>query len=396
MLKRVGSFVFGLVATAIMATTAFAGPYDPVYKVDDLVITEFEIEQRAMLQAFLGATGNQIKIAEEQLIEDRVKQAAAKRQGITLAPDQLLIGMDEFASRGGLTAEELISLLESQGIYRETLEAFVQSGIIWQQVVSSRFGFQGILSDSAIDAELAVGTANTDATELLLAEIVISFQSRGEEGAKELAARIRRDILNGANFGVQSAQYSESPTAADGGLRDWSALNSLPDDIVGPLIVGGVGAITEPVEIGNNVAILQLRGIRTNSEITNPTSVEYMVVPVPAGADLSKELENVDTCNDMRAVSNNVQPQVYTLSNVLERAIAEPYASVIDDLDLNEFQRIQRGNGQIELVMVCSRQRDLQEDARERLRNLLGNQRVNSFGAAFLQELLGNATITRL
>ena len=389
------------VATSWFLGSVFAGPYDAVIQVDDLVITEFELEQREQFQAFLGATGNQRRIAEDQLIEDRIKLSAAKRQSIEVSQQELQIGLDQFAARGELNSEEFISILESQGIYRETFEEFVRASLAWNQVVSSRFGFRSALSEQEIDAELAVGTANRDAIELLIAEIVIPFQARGEEGTKELAEDIRREIVTGqATFEISAAQYSETPTAANGGVRDWSPLNTLAETIVGPLVGGGVGTISEPVELGNAVAIFQLRGIRTNNSGVTPTSIEFMTLPLAKNEsgtlniNVDRLLEDVDTCNDLRAVSNDLQTNLYTLSNVLERAAGAQYAATLSDLDVNEYQLVKSQNS-VEIVMVCSRQRDLKDDARQRLRNILGNRRVESFGNAYLQELKGNATITR-
>ena len=391
-------FVLALIWTSV---PSFAGPYDPVIRVNDQVITEFELEQRQLFQAFLGATGNLRQIAEDQLIEDRLKMSAAKSLDITISPDQVLAGLEQFAARGELSAAELISILETQGVYRETFEDFVEAGIAWNQVISARFGFRGFLSEQEIDAELAVGTSNRDAIELLLSEIVIPFQARGEEGSKELAENIRREILRGeATFAVSAAQYSETPTASNGGVRDWVALNSLSENIVGPLIGGGVGTLSEPIELGNAVGLFQLRGIRTNNSSVTATTVEFMTLALPVletggvTQSTSKALENVDTCNDLRSVSNSIQPNSYMLNNVLEGSVGAQYAASLSDLDVNEYKTVSRQNAQ-EVIMVCSRQRDLQEDARSRLRNLLGNRRVESFGEAYLQELTGNAFITR-
>lgn len=379
----------------------FSAPYDSIIQVNDQVITEFELEQRELLLGFLGATGNQKRIAEEQLIEDRLKLSAAKRQGVEITSDQIFAGIEQFAARGEISGAELVSIAETRGIYRETIEDFVRVNLAWNEVLSARFGFRGFLSEQEIDTELAVGTANQEGIELLLAEIILPYQSRGEEGAKELAETIRSEILRGeSTFAVSAAQYSETPTAANGGVREWVALSQLSNNIYGPLVGGGVGSLSEPIELGNAIGVFQLRGIRTNASNVTPTTIEFMTLPLAATSEAtipfnpSELLETVDTCNDLRAISNDIQPNLYSLSSVLERAAGAQYAAVLTDLDVNEAKTIQRANG-VEIVMVCSRQRDLQEDARARLRNILGDRRVDSFGDAYLNELQGNAVIVR-
>lgn len=387
--------------SVLFAGPYHANPFDPAIRVNDTVITVFDLEQRQGFLAFLGATGNLRALAEEQLIQDRIRIEAGRQQGVSVSQDDVFQGMEEFASRGDLSAEELISIIEAQGIYRETYEDFIEAGLYWRQVLSSRFAFRGAVTDAELNTSLALGTANQQAIELRLAEIVLPYASRGQEGAAELAASLRREIVNGGNFAVLAAQYSETPTAAEGGLRDWISINALGEDVVGPLIAAGVGSLSDPVEVGNAMALFQLRGIRTNSEAITPTTIEYMTVPLlgatneNALSEAREILNDVDTCNDLRADANDLAENLYILTTLLERAAPPRYRSVLADLDLNEAKVVPASNGGYEIVMVCSRESDLQEDALVRLRSLLGNQRVESFGDAYLQELIGNATITR-
>ncbi|MEO1562471.1 MAG: peptidylprolyl isomerase [Pseudomonadota bacterium] len=375
---------------------AYANPFAPAIEVNDQVVTEFEIEQRQLLLGFLGGTGNLRTLAEDVLIEDRLKLEASKRQDIEISQDELVSGMSNFAARGNLSLDEFISIIEAQGIYRETFEDFVRAGLAWQNLVTARFGFQGVLSDTEIDAASASGTVNRDAIELRIFEIVLPYASRGEAEAKQLADELRRDIVQGTGFEISAAQYSESSSANNGGDRGWVSVNGLSETIAGPLLASGVGTLSEPLEIGNAIAIINLRGIRTNPQAVEPTTIEYMTMDMPVDTDPSNILGDVDTCNDLRAASNEISENNYEVRSVLEGSLAQPYATAFQAMDVNETSVLANVNGAQELIMVCSRSRDLQEDARARLRNVLGSQRVESFGEAFLQELIGNASITRL
>ncbi|MEM9716471.1 MAG: peptidylprolyl isomerase [Pseudomonadota bacterium] len=392
-----GLFALAVVLNIGALNCAKAAPFDTAIRVNDGVITEFEIEQRELLLQIFGATGNIPRLAEEQLIEDRLKEFAARLQGVTADTNELIAGYEEFAQRGGLSTEELISLLEAQGVYRETYEDFVRSGVLWRKVVGSRFGLQGAVSQNEIDTAISVGTADASTIELRLSEIVINFQDRGEEGARALANRLRQEILRGEDFRLLAAQYSDAPTAPEGGLRDWTPAAGLPSTVTGPLFAGGVGSLSEPVEVGPAIGLFLLRGTRTNASLRQNTTVEYMTVPLGGVSSevTASLLDDVDTCNDLRTASNAIQPNLYRVSRELERAVPASYAPRLSQLDLNEARIFTGSNGALEVVMVCAREADLQEDARARLRNILGNSRVESFGEAYLQELLGNATITR-
>ena len=391
--------VMSAIGLALWSTLLLAqsNPYAPVVLVNDQIITQFELDQRTTFMSFLGATGNIRQMAEDALIEERLMIEASKRQEISVSQEELVLGMEQFAARGDLSLEELLSIMEFQGMYQETLEDFVRAALAWQSLVGARFGFQGLLSEAELDRSIASGTVNQNAIELRLSEIIIPYQSRGEEGARELAERLRVEISRGGNFDLAAAQYSEAPTAANGGVRDWISVSALSEAIAGPLLASGVGTLSEPIELGNAIAVFRLLGVRENTQAVEPTTIEFMTVPIPTGESVSEMLVNVDTCNDLRAEANTMsEGNAYRVVSSLERAVGQQYAGPVLDLDLHETQTLNSQTGQKEVLMICSRVRDLQEDARTRLRNALGTQRVESFGNAFLQELLGNATITRL
>ena len=77
--------------------------FDTAIKVNDLSITQYEIDQRARMLSVFRAPGDPRKLAREQLIEDRLKLDAARAIGFELEQDQIEAGMEEFASRVNLS-----------------------------------------------------------------------------------------------------------------------------------------------------------------------------------------------------------------------------------------------------------------------------------------------------
>ena len=74
-------------------------PYAVAILVNDRVITNFEVTQRASLLQALGTRGNLEKVAHEQLIEDRLRLQAAAQAKLTLNNDEIASGVSEFAAR---------------------------------------------------------------------------------------------------------------------------------------------------------------------------------------------------------------------------------------------------------------------------------------------------------
>jgi peptidyl-prolyl cis-trans isomerase SurA len=76
--------------------------FAPAIIVNDQVITGYELEQRRRMLEVLRSPGNLDELAREQLIDDRLRLQAAQDAGIRPSPEEILDGMEEFASRAGL------------------------------------------------------------------------------------------------------------------------------------------------------------------------------------------------------------------------------------------------------------------------------------------------------
>ena len=129
-----------VVLTLALAMPGWAqNPFEPALTVNTGVITRYDIDQRVRLLDALGASGDLRELAVEQLTEDRVKVQAARDLGIELPEGALDAGLEEFATNRGLTVEDVLRVLEARGIDRQTMDDFVESGLMWREVVASRF-----------------------------------------------------------------------------------------------------------------------------------------------------------------------------------------------------------------------------------------------------------------
>src|SRR6056297_4157098 len=138
-LSRIFALPGLLLAAAISTGTATAqNLFEPVIKVNDQAITRYEIEQRARMLTVFRAPGNPAKLAREQLIEDRLKLDAADGAGLVLEEPDIEAGMEEFAARADLSAEELIRALEGAGVAEQTFRAFVSPGVTCSELILER------------------------------------------------------------------------------------------------------------------------------------------------------------------------------------------------------------------------------------------------------------------
>lgn len=261
--------VLGALATTIMAALVTAtavpvqaaNPYAPAFTVNSSVVTEYDIAQRMKLLDALGASGDLRKLATQQLTEDRVKLQAAKALGITLPDGAIQSGIEEFATNRGLTADDVKEVLEVRGIDQQTMNDFVESGLVWREVLGSRFRARAMPSDADLDRAIEL-QAKRPREMLSLSEIALPFAELGEAETVTLANQLYAELSRGASFASLAQQYSRSGTAEQGGVLPPVPATQLPSDFRTQVLLLRPGQSTRPLPISGGLALIKLNSIK--------------------------------------------------------------------------------------------------------------------------------------
>jgi peptidyl-prolyl cis-trans isomerase SurA len=158
-----GALVTALATTLAtsLATTpqAHAASQRLVVVVNDFPITTLDIDQRMRLNQALGATsGNearQRKAALEDLIDDVIKQAEAKRHNIVPNDQQVAEALERMARNIGTTADGLAERLRPQGVSINTLKQYVRSSLAFNWIASQQYNIQVDVDPGEVDRRLA-------------------------------------------------------------------------------------------------------------------------------------------------------------------------------------------------------------------------------------------------
>lgn len=253
-----------LLACALLAPAWAAtaqNPYSPAITVNNSAITYYDIEQRMRLLDALGARGDVRATAIEQLTEDRLKVQAAEGLGIELPEGAIAAGIAEFAAQRGLTTETVSAALSARDIDDQTMEDFVQAGLMWREVVNARFRARATPSEDDLDAALDLAE-NTPVETVVVSEIALPFAERGEAETIALAERLSRDLARGGDFAAAARQYSRSNTAAQGGTLEPMPVNRMPPAIRSSVLLLEPGDVSGLIPIGGGVAIVKVNAIR--------------------------------------------------------------------------------------------------------------------------------------
>jgi len=389
-----------ILAMTVAAPAAAQNPFEAVARVNDSIVTRFEVVQRNRLLQVLRRPGASPERALETLIEDRLKTAAAAEAGIVPTEEDITFGMEDFAARANLTAEEFITAIEDVGIARETFRDYVAVLITWGELVRERFGPRARPSEAEIDRALALGTG-PGAARVLLSEIVLPVEGPGQAADSEARAAALAEIEGFDAFSVAARRFSVAPSRADGGRLDWLPLSELPAQIAPLLLTLQPGDVTDPIVLPRGIALFQLRAIEDVAPSLGGTvELDHARIRFAPGTDLAAERDRLivrtDGCGDLWGVYRNAGEDRLIRDAAPRGQLPGSLVAVLDRLDDGEVgvrQPAGASNGG-ELVMLCERRAIREEElTRAEIERQLFQRRLESFGDSYLAELRADAFI---
>ncbi|WP_254702994.1 peptidylprolyl isomerase [Roseovarius sp. THAF8] len=387
------------------AAQAQQNPFEAVIKVNDLAITRYEVAQRARMLQLFRAPGNPQKLAREQLIEDRLKLDAATNAGFVLEDEQLMAGMEEFASRANLSAEEMVTSLGQAGVDESSFRDFVRAGMTWREFSRARFAPQiNVDEDDIARARLSIG--NQTSVRVLLSEIIMPLGNGDPQAIQDRANQISQYTTE-AEFAAAARRYSATESAGRGGRMEWVAINDLPEGLR-PVVLGlAPGEVSDPLPLQGAIALFQLRDIEeTDQPAREYEEIEYAAYYIDGGrteqalARAARIDADTDTCDDLYGIAHGQPEQVLERGSKAPSEIPDDIRLALTKLDPGEISTaVTRSGGQtLVLLMLCSRtpKTDGEAPGVEQLTNFIQSRRLDSYASAYLEELRAEARIVEL
>ncbi|MFP7672836.1 peptidylprolyl isomerase [Marivita sp. S0852] len=399
-MRHLSAFALGIALTFGPVQAPAQNLFAPVIRVNDRVVTAYEIDQRERMLTVLRAPGNVKELAREQLIEDRLRIQAAEQAGIVPSPEEVLDGMTEFARRAELSREEFLQALESNGVAAQTFRDFVRAGLSWRLLVQARFAGRVNVSEEEVDR--ALGASGGSSVRVLLSEIIMPAPPGQAETVQQRAERISQ-ITTEAAFSSEARRYSATATRGAGGRLPWQNIEDLPP-VLRPLVLAlAPGEVTAPLPIPNAIALFQLRDIEeTGFSAPTYSAIEYAAYYMPGGrsdATLAQArvlASKVDRCDDLYGVAQGQPPEVLERQALPPADLPTDIAFELSKLDPGEVSTaLTRSNSQtLMFLMLCGRTAEINQDVdRNQFAVGLRNQRLESLADSYLAQLRADARI---
>lgn len=168
----------------------------------------------------------------EQLVRDKLTVRAAKRQGISVPPNEIQERADQFRRVQGLhRAADMNNYLDALGVNLDEFEAFITDGL-YQEKMMAR-----VCSDKAVEEYFQLNSPKFDSIEV--SHIVLDTEGK----AKEMISFLRDDP---DSFAEMAREHSIADTKEQGGLIGKVLRGSLKTDIEAKVFNAEVGDLLGP------------------------------------------------------------------------------------------------------------------------------------------------------
>jgi peptidylprolyl isomerase len=202
----------------------------PIVRIDDHVVGIDEFIRHLKLSGQLDAL-------LEQFVRERLAVLAARKQRITVSPEEIQDRADRYRRARGLhRAADTNRWLDQLGVTLDEFEAFVTDGLYQEKMLEQ------VCCGKAVDEYFKLNSPKFEAIDV--SHIVVE----GEGTAKEIVSTLREDP---DSFAELAREHSIAATRVHGGVIGKVLRGSLRSDVEAKVFNAGVGDLIGPVPSGD-------------------------------------------------------------------------------------------------------------------------------------------------
>ncbi|WP_417489941.1 peptidylprolyl isomerase [Maricaulis sp.] len=345
--------------------------------VNDQPITTVDVRNRMRL--IIASTGlTQIDAATlEQiqgqairgLVDEYLQLQAAREYEIEVTEAEVDQSIQDLADRNNTTIDSIIGDLERSGVEIETLRHQLQAEIAWQVLVNGRYGSRIRISDQQIELALERLAASASQPQYRIFELFFEIPSvnREEETVQRVIA-VMDQLQRGAPFPELARQYSDAPSAANGGDIGWIVASQLPPEVAAiiPQLMRQYGqsqggaALSNPVRVPGGFMIVALVAARDG---TTTLQYDLVQITVPANAvqpdsntALTRALADNPTCSQAETVATRIPGAVVTpLGAIGADALLPQISEALEPLRQDGNTGVLQTAAGLQSLIVCDR-----------------------------------------
>lgn len=191
----------------------------------------------------------------QSAIDEKIKLQEAEKNGIKISESDLEKGMANFARSNGISVAQLKQMLKEAQVDEKVFKSQMKAEMAWSRLVQRKAAQEVQISQSEIDKALQAITKDVKTGKYMVSEIVIPKKKAAN--IQDLVSNLRQD----PRFELYAMQFSESPSARNGGKLGWINKGQLAAPLENALSSMTEGSVSDPISVGNDFYILRLEKV---------------------------------------------------------------------------------------------------------------------------------------
>jgi len=411
--KLVALSLTGIVALSIHLAPAQAQQSD-VQKiaaiVNDQIISEYDLQQRMALffaSSGLSPTRETIERMRPEilqgLIDEKLQIQEATEYEIIATQEDVNRAVSFIARQNNADADQFRTLLARAGVSWNSYVDQIYAQIVWDRLVRARFRQNVNVTEGEVEDFMDRYEDNLDKPQHRVGEIFLEVDTPAEEGAVYRSAmRLVQQIRNGAKFPAVARQFSQAPTAGQGGDLGWITGGELDRELDRVIRNLKVGEVSEPVRTVAGFYILAIIDRRDPNQL-DPDRVTLNIkqVSMPMTGDGRKEEAmldqmrgKIDKCGDVEPMAKEMGAEALDIGTVSLGDLSDDFKAELMELEEGQSSRVTINNDVLRFIYVCDRDDNKRTmPSRDQVEQRLAGEQIGRMARRYLRDLRRDATI---
>jgi peptidyl-prolyl cis-trans isomerase SurA len=235
--------------------------------VNDLPITSYELKQRMNLVFVTTKVPDNPEIKKkirdqviEQLETELLQRQEAQKNDITISAVEVDKYMQGILDDNHMTKAQLTEVMNKGGVQLSTFRAQLAAQILWQKAVQEHYAGRVTISPEAVDAEMSRIREGINKAHFTVSEIFLAVDNPDlDDQVKKKAEDLITQLKSGSPFQEVARQFSQSPSAAQGGDIGTVYDGQLASELNAALVKMTTGEMSAPIRSTGGYYILVLR-----------------------------------------------------------------------------------------------------------------------------------------
>jgi len=405
-------------AAADTSIPASALTENVVAEVNDDVITNYDILQRMRLlvvTAGIQPTRNDLpelqryalsSLIDEHLEIQELKREEKEQKTSIIATDSVIDDViADMAKDSHMTSDQFLSSLAQQGISPDTLRSQLKAQESWQDWIRGRYGSRLRVGEDQVKAYEARMATEADKPRYQISEVYIDAdKAGGMSQANEEATQLLAQLHQGAPFQSVARQFSNAPTAANGGDAGWVTGGELDPEVRTTLDQMRPGSLSTPITTKDGIWIVYLRDRQAGGSAVL-INLKQAAIALPSNApqdqvDAAKaKLEalrgQLHGCDTFEATAGKV-PGVLAgdLGEADAKDLAPAFRDAATSLPIGQVSEPIRSDQGLHLLVVCSKRSNAAQGLNhDQIQNQLMGDQLQMINKRYLRDLRNSASI---